>query len=65
MGAQLTAGEWEFIGPFLPVGRNGPYRQRLREQVERVVWRFRTGSQWRETPERFSAWQTACNRFTR
>ncbi|MGX1269311.1 transposase [Streptomyces phaeoluteigriseus] len=63
--AQLTDSEWEFIGPFLPVGRFGPYPERLREQFEGVIWRFRTGSQWREMPERFGAWQTVYNRFMR
>jgi transposase len=63
--AQLTDREWEFIGPFLPVGRFGPYPERLREQFEGVIWRFRTGSQWREMPERFGAWQTVYNRFMR
>ncbi len=63
--AQLTDDEWEFIGPFVPVGRFGPYPERLREQFEGVIWRFRTGSQWREMPERFGAWQTVYNRFMR
>ncbi|RPE39220.1 transposase [Streptomyces sp. Ag109_O5-1] len=63
--AQLTDNEWEFIGPFLPVGRFGPYPERLREQFEGVIWRFRTGGQWREMPERFGAWQTVYNRFMR
>ncbi len=62
---QLTDSEWEFIAPFLPVGRFGPYPERLREQFEGVIWRFRTGSQWREMPERFGAWQTVYNRFMR
>lgn len=63
--AQLTDEEWKFIEPFLPIGRFGPYPERLREQFEGVVWRFRTGSQWREMPERFGAWQTVYNRFMR
>lgn len=63
--AQLTDSEWEFIGPHLPVGRFGPYPERLREQFEGVIWRFRTGSQWREMPERFGAWQTVYNRCMR
>ncbi|WP_443033834.1 transposase [Streptomyces sp. CA2R101] len=63
--AQLTDAQWEFIGPFLPMGRFGPYPERLREQFEWVIWRFRTGSQWREMPSRFGAWQTVYNRFMR
>jgi hypothetical protein len=30
-----------------------------------MIWRFRTGSQRREMPERFGAWQTVYNRFMR
>lgn len=54
----------ELIEPFLPIGRHGPFPQRLREQFEGVIWRFRTGSQWREMPEEFGAWQTVYDRFT-
>ncbi len=55
--------EWEFIEPFLPVGRFGPYPERLRQQFEGVIWRFRTGGQWREMPSEFGAWPTVHNRF--
>lgn len=63
--AQLTDEEWAFIEPYLPVGGFGPYPERLREQFEGVVWRFRAGAQWREMPERFGAWQTVYQRFAR
>ncbi|REK90163.1 transposase [Streptomyces inhibens] len=43
----LSDSEWELVEPFLPSGRCGPYPQRLREQFEGVIRRFRTGSQWR------------------
>jgi transposase len=61
---ELSDDEWELIEPFLPIGRYGPFPQRLREQFEGVIWRFRTGSQWREVPEEFGAWQTVYGRFT-
>ncbi len=61
--AQLTDEHWEFIEPFLPTGRFGPYPERLREQFDGVIWRFRTGGQWREMPERFGARQTVRNGF--
>jgi transposase len=60
---QLTDAEWEFIGPYLPIGEYGPYPQRLRQQFEGVIWRFRTGGQWREMPQEFGAWSTVHNRF--
>lgn len=53
--AQLTDEEWEFIKPYLPIGRFGPHPERLRQQFEGVIWRFRTGGQWREMPEEFGA----------
>ncbi len=61
--AQLTDEEWEFIEPYLPIGSYGPYPQRLRQQFEGVIWRFRTGGQWREMPKEFGAWPTVHNRF--
>ncbi|MGP3636857.1 transposase, partial [Streptomyces sp. 24-1644] len=47
---QLTNVQWKFIEPYLPIGRYGPYPQRLREQFEGVIWRFRSSAQWREMP---------------
>ncbi len=60
---QLTDGEWGFVEPYLPVGEYGPYPERLRQQFEGVIWKFRSGAQWREVPERFGAWSTVHNRF--
>jgi transposase len=60
---QLTDAEWEFIGPHLPIGQYGPYPERLRQQFEGVIWRFKTGGQWREMPQEFGAWSTVHNRF--
>ncbi|MFJ8944988.1 transposase [Streptomyces sp. NPDC102395] len=60
---QLTDVEWEFIEPYLPIGEYGPYPERLRQQFEGVIWRFRTGSQWREMPREFGAWSMVHSRF--
>lgn len=51
------------IEPYLPIGEYGPYPERLRQQFEGVIWRFRTGGQWREMPKEFGAWSTVSNRF--
>lgn len=61
---ELSDDEWVLVEPFLPIGRFGPYPARLREQFEGVIWRFRTGGQWREMPAEFGAWQTVYDRFT-
>ena len=60
---QLSDAEWEFIEPYLPIGEYGPYPERLRQQFEGVIWRFKTGGQWREMPQEFGAWPTVHNRF--
>ncbi|CAM5478417.1 hypothetical protein SHIRM173S_04065 [Streptomyces hirsutus] len=60
---QLTDEQWKLIEPFLPIGEYGPYPERLREQFEGMIWRFRTGAQWRETPGEFGPWPTVYGRF--
>lgn len=62
---ELDDEEWALIEPFLPIGRFGPYPQRLREQFEGVIWRFRSGGQWREMPAEFGRWQTVYDAFAR
>ena len=33
--------------------------------IEAIAWKYRTGSPWREVPERFGPWQTAYERHNR
>lgn len=60
---QLTDEQWEFIEPYLPIGEYGPYPERLREQFEGVILRFRSSAQWREMPAGFGPWPTVYGRF--
>lgn len=60
---RLADVDWEFIEPYLPIGRYGPYPERLRQQFEGVMWRFKTGGQWREMPKEFGARPTVHKRF--
>lgn len=60
---QLSDEQWTLIGPYLPIGEYGPYPERLRDQFEGVIWRFRSGAQWREMPEEFGPWPTVYGRF--
>ncbi len=62
---QLTDDQWELIELYLPIGEYGPYPVRLRDQFEGVIWRFRSGGQWREMPEEFGPWPTVYGRFCR
>ena len=67
LARRLRRRRWRSAGRAAGAGLSGarlPHPQRLREQLEGVIWRFRTGSQWREMPEEFGAWQTVYDRFT-
>jgi len=54
----LTDGEWERIRKYLPISPLGRLPRNLRKQIDGVNWRYRTGSQWREVPERYGHWNT-------
>jgi hypothetical protein len=36
-----------------------------RQIMEAILWKLRTGAQWREIPEKLCPWKTAYNRFNR
>jgi len=59
----VTDAEWALIEPLLPVAATGPLPRRLREQFNGILWRFRTGSGWRDVPERYGSWSTLYDRF--
>ncbi|GHJ98162.1 hypothetical protein SNE510_76810 [Streptomyces sp. NE5-10] len=60
---QLTRAQWKFIELYLPIGRYGPYPERLRKQFEGVIWRFRSSGQCREMPAEFGPWDTVYGRL--
>jgi transposase len=58
----LTDAEWELIEPHLPLGAFGPIPD-LRSYFNAVMWRFRTGSPWRDIPGGYGSWSTIYDRF--
>lgn len=60
----MTDAEWALIEPLLPVAATGPLPRRVRDQFNGVLWRFRTGSGWRDVPERYGPWSTVYSRFS-
>ena len=63
----LTDEMWARLEPLLPsrAPRRGGQWSEHREVVEAIIWRFRTGSPWRDLPAGFPAWQTVWWRFDR
>ncbi len=58
----LSDAEWELVEPYLPLGERGPIPD-LRCYFNAVMWRFRTGSPWRDIPERYGSWSSVYGRF--
>lgn len=63
----LSDAEWARIEGLMPsasAAGGRPFRDH-RRVVEAIVWRYRTGSPWRDLPEEFGPWQTAWKRHRR
>lgn len=52
----LTDAQWSNIQEYLPIERRRKYD--LRNVVDGIFWLLRTGSQWRNLPEKFPPWQS-------
>jgi transposase len=63
---ELTDGAWAQIEPLLPAvdGRGRRWRDH-RQVINGILWRLRTGSPWRDVPERYGPWQTCHERWKR
>jgi len=62
---ELSDEEWGVIAPLLPTNTRGVERVDDRRVINGVLWRFRTGSSWRDVPERYGPRTTLYNRFSR
>ncbi|WP_153182564.1 transposase, partial [Streptomyces sp. E2N166] len=62
----LTNAEWARLESFLPPGgaRGGRWSDH-RRVINGVLYRVRTGVQWRDLPERFGPWETVYKRHRR
>ena len=63
----LRNDQWDRIKNILPgrEGHVGGTAEDNRLFVEAVLYRFRTGSPWRDLPERFGYWKSVHQRFGR
>jgi len=59
----LMAFEWSGIDPLLPRKSRGVPRVDDRWVLNRIFWRFCTGSPWADLPERHGPHTTCYNRF--
>jgi transposase len=61
----LTDFEWRVIEPLLPNKPRGVPRVDDRRVLNGIFWILRSGSPWRDLPERYGSYTTAYNRFNR
>jgi len=63
----LTNEHWEQLQPLLPPQKPQTGRPAVDHRliVEGMLWVIRTGSSWRELPERFGPWSTVSSRYQR
>lgn len=61
---ELSDAEWAVIKPLLPRpgGRGRPWKD-PRSAFNAIFWILRSGSPWRELPERYGSWKTAYGHF--
>jgi transposase len=61
----LSDGEWAIIAPLLPNKPRGVPREDDRRVLNGIFCVLRTGSPWRDLPERYGPYTTCYNRFNR
>jgi transposase len=61
----LSDAEWRIIQPLLPNKPRGVPRTDDRRVLNAIFFILRTGSPWRDLPERYGPYTTAYNRFNR
>ncbi|MFL6072526.1 MAG: IS5 family transposase [Mycobacteriales bacterium] len=62
----LSNQEWAVLAALLPAqpARGGRWRDH-RQVINGICWVKRTGSPWRDLPERYGPWKTCYQRFRR
>jgi len=63
----LTESEWRLLKDLLPpeCGRRNRPASDNRPIVNGILWRIRTGTPWRDVPEKYGKWMTVYQRFRR
>jgi transposase len=61
----LSEGEWRLVEPLLPHKTRGVARVDDRRVINGIFYVLRTGSPWRDLPERYGPYTTIYNRYNR
>ena len=61
----LSDAQWKLIEALLPVQKRGGRWNDHRLVFDGILWILRTGSPWRDLPERYGKWGSVYHRFNR
>lgn len=63
----LTDAQWAVLEPLLPAGRRlgRPSRWTMRQLIDGIRWRIRTGAPWRDVPVGSGSWSAVYALFRR
>ena len=64
---ELTDEQWDKIKPLLPPEKpkTGRPNQEHRTMLNGMIWRAKTGTPWRDLPDRYGKWKTVYSRWLR
>ena len=62
---EFSDADWAEIEPLLPKQKRGGKWNDHRTVMNGMFWVLRSGSSWRDMPERYGKWQTIYDRFVR
>jgi transposase len=62
---EVSDEDWALIAPLLPKQERGGKWNDHRTVMNGMFWVLRSGSAWRDMPERYGKWQTIYDRFVR
>jgi len=62
---ELTDEQWKLITPIMPRKKFGGQWDDYRTTLNGMMWIFKSGSPWRDLPDRSGTWKSVCHRFQR
>ena len=62
---ELTDEQWALIEPLMPKRKPGGRWNDHRTTVDGMMWVLKSGSPWRDMPERYGSWKSVYDRFRR
>ena len=62
---ELTGEQWDLIRTLMPTPKPGGRWNDHRTTLDGMMWVLKSGSPWRDMPERYGSWKSVYDRFRR